>query len=105
MVKTPHKQRRGGCDVLSQPIGKEKPIERLRKLTTAHRAGRLQLALAGAREAAFDWTLADDQIAWDGAHQLLSVNRDPEQLAGGEHLRAWMGEAGRETLRAVTDQS
>jgi len=89
--------------VLNEAVAKTRPAERLRKLTTVHRTGRVQLALAGAREAVFDWTMADDRIAWDGAQNLLAVHRDPERLCEGEHFRAWMGEAGSAALQAIIE--
>src|SRR5690242_9085554 len=89
-----HWRQEASRNVLNEAVAKTRPAERLRKLTTVHRTGRVQLALAGAREAVFDWTMADDRIAWDGAQNLLAVHRDPERLCEGEHFRPWMGEAG-----------
>ena len=41
--------------------------QRVEALGQVSDAERLNLALAGARVAAFDWTLADDAISWAGA--------------------------------------
>ena len=49
----------------------KKPSESIRTLAAAHDAERLRLAAAGAREAVFDWTMADDRITWDGAVDLF----------------------------------
>ncbi len=89
---------------MSQTLPK-KPDESIRKLTAAQDFERLQLALAGARQAAFDWTVADDRIAWNGATDLLSLHRDPNRLANGEHFRLWMSESGRATLRKLVDEA
>jgi diguanylate cyclase (GGDEF)-like protein len=90
--------------VLSQTLQK-KPVDSIRALAAAHDVERLRLALTGAREAAFDWTIADDRIAWDGALELLSLHNDPDRLKRGEAFRAWMSDAGRAKLQAMLDEA
>ncbi|MBV8798533.1 MAG: diguanylate cyclase, partial [Alphaproteobacteria bacterium] len=90
--------------MLNQTLSRQ-PAESLRKLAAAHRTERLHLALSGARESAFDWTLADDRIAWEGAQDVLALHNDPDKLALGDFFRAWMSEAGREHLRQVTEDT
>jgi diguanylate cyclase (GGDEF)-like protein len=90
--------------VLSQKLPK-KPNESLRQLAAAHDLERLQLALMGAREAVFDWTIADDRIAWDGATDLLALHHNASRLDQGECLRNWMSEAGRAKLRAIVEDA
>ncbi len=91
----------GGWDV-NQTLAKQ-PADSLRKLTAVHRMERLHLALSGAREAAFDWTVADDRIAWEAGQDVLALHNDPDRLALGDFFRAWMSEAGRDRLREVMD--
>ncbi len=78
-----------------------KPGEDLRALASVHDAERLRLALSGAQEAAFDWTIADDCISWDGAVGPLALHHDRALLARGVCLLAWMDEAGRAKLQSV----
>jgi diguanylate cyclase (GGDEF)-like protein len=90
--------------VLSERL-RNTAAESLGKLASAQNFERLQLALAGAREAAFDWTIFDDQIVWDGAVDLLSLHHNAERLASGEFVRAWMNEVGRAKLQAIVDDA
>jgi diguanylate cyclase (GGDEF)-like protein len=77
----------------------------VRALAGAQDAERLRLAVTGAGEAVFDWSIADDRIAWDGALDILTSHADANRLQRGEALRAWMGASGREKLRAVLEDS
>ncbi|HEY8949817.1 MAG TPA: GGDEF and EAL domain-containing protein [Rhizomicrobium sp.] len=84
----------------------KKPSESIRTLAAAHDAERLRLAVAGAREAVFDWTMADDRITWDGAVDLFDGHANIDRLKRGDALRQWMGDAGRKQLALVlTDLS
>src|SRR5581483_4354345 len=102
MTKRPGKSAIRRWDVLSGQLT-DTAAASLGKLAAAQNFERLQLALAGAREAAFDWTIFDDRIVWDGAADLLSMHHNPERLASGEFFRAWMSEAGRAKLQALTE--
>ena len=79
----------------------KKPSESIRTLAAAHDAERLRLAAAGAREAVFDWTMADDRITWDGAVDLFDGHANIDRLKRGDALRQWMGDAGRRQLAMV----
>jgi diguanylate cyclase (GGDEF)-like protein len=79
----------------------KKPSESIRSLAAAHDAERLRLAVAGAREAVFDWTLSDDRVAWDGVLELLEGHAVLERLKRGEHFRRWMGEKGSAKLAEI----
>lgn len=80
----------------------KKPGEPIASLRTVQSAERLKLAIAGAGVVAFDWTIGDDYIAWDGALDIL-----PPQIASGAHgtgrqlLAALDGEA-RRRLMAIS---
>jgi len=82
----------------------KKPADSIRALAAAHDAERLRLAIAGAREAVFDWTMADDRIGWDGAVEILSAHNDPDRFRRGDALRLWMGEPGRKELFTVLNE-
>ena len=78
----------------------------LKNLVHANEAERLRLAVAGAREAVFDWTIGNDTIVWEGAHAVLAGHVDPARLHTGKGLCGWLSEAGREKLLArVGEQS
>lgn len=79
----------------------KKPSESIRSLAAAHDAERLRLAVAGAREAVFDWTMSDDRITWDGAVDLFDAHAHIDRLVRGDGLRLWMGESGRKALALV----
>ncbi len=87
----------------SQTLQK-KPVRGLESLSAVEDAERLRLALAGARQAIFDWTLSDDRIVWDGASEILSLHSAPERLQLGEHFRAWLCAEGREKLDAIVNR-
>ena len=80
-----------------------RPAVDVRSLSQRHDAERLRLALAGARAATFDWTIADDHVVWDGATDILSMHPDSDRLQKGEALRAWMNPEGRQKLAAVIE--
>jgi diguanylate cyclase (GGDEF)-like protein len=86
--------------VLRQTLPK-KPVDGMRALAAAQDVERLRLAMTGAGEAAFDWTLADDRVVWDGATDTLASHTDPDKLARGDAFRAWMSANGRDKLGAM----
>jgi diguanylate cyclase (GGDEF)-like protein len=77
----------------------------VRALAAAQDAERLRLAVTGAGEALFDWSVADDRIAWDGALDILTSHADANRLQRGETFRVWMGGPGRAELRKVLDDT
>ncbi len=79
----------------------KKPVDGILALAATHDAERLRLAIAGARETIFDWTIGDDRIAWDGDIDMLASHADIDRLKRGDALRIWMSEAGRKQLDAV----
>ncbi|MGA9794975.1 MAG: GGDEF and EAL domain-containing protein [Rhizomicrobium sp.] len=82
----------------------KKPVDGVRALAATHDLDRLRLAIAGAGEAVFDWTIADDRILWDGTTEILSAHGDAERLWRGESFRNWIGSEGREKLKAVIEK-
>jgi hypothetical protein len=62
--------------VLRQTLPK-KPVDGMRALAAAQDVERLRLAMTGAGEAAFDWTIGDDRIVWDGATETLASTPIP----------------------------
>ena len=72
-------------------------------LSQANEIERLRLALIGAQAVAFDWTMDDDQIRWDGAKSLRG-NPAFERLNSGHAFRAWLGPEARGRLLAFIDE-
>jgi len=89
---------------LNQTLRK-RAADEIQALSATHQVERLRLAIRAAREAAFDWTLCDDHIAWDGGIELLSLHRYPDSLSRGESFRAWMSEAGQAKLHALFEEA
>jgi diguanylate cyclase (GGDEF)-like protein len=63
---------------------------RLELLGQSAEAERLRLALLGARIAAFDWTLGDDRIRWDGSDATMPEFAELERLGTGQSFCAWL---------------
>lgn len=76
-------------------------VARVRQLSAIEDLERLRLAARGTGDAAFDWTIPDDHINWDGALDVLALHGNPARMGSGTALRAWMGAAARERIDAV----
>jgi diguanylate cyclase (GGDEF)-like protein len=79
--------------------------DRLESLGQAGDAERLRLALMGAGATAFDWTLSDDRIRWDGAESAMPEYPELEQLETGQDFRSWLPQAARARLHAIMEDS
>ena len=77
--------------------------DRLESLGKPRTPSGLRLALMGARAAAFDWTLPDDLIRWDGAESAMPEFAELERLATGQEFRAWLSVEARTKLLAVIE--
>jgi len=95
--------KRPGMVDVSQPLQK-KPADGLRALNEAEQIERLRLALLGSSVAGFDWTLADDRIAWDGALDIIPYHADAQRLARGNAFTSWLSPESRGRLAALIDQ-
>jgi len=89
-------------DVLNQSLH-AKPAERVASLRAAEESGRLRLALSGAGVAAFNWSIADDTIAWDGACENLPPAIDTAKLNRGSDLLAVMNGETRNRFLAILE--
>jgi diguanylate cyclase (GGDEF)-like protein len=78
---------------------------RLEELGDSEHAERLRLGLMAARQAMFDWTIADDRIRWDGMEAILKGRAEPDRLATGQAFRAWLGPQARAKLLAFLEDS
>ncbi|HYM18704.1 MAG TPA: bifunctional diguanylate cyclase/phosphodiesterase [Micropepsaceae bacterium] len=78
---------------------------RLEELGASEHVERLRLGLMAARQAMFDWTIADDRIRWDGMDAVLKGKSEPERLATGQAFRAWLGPHARAKLLAFLEDS
>jgi diguanylate cyclase (GGDEF)-like protein len=89
-------------DVLNQTLQK-KPARRVAALRAAQEAERLQLAVSGAGVAAFDWTVADDEIAWDGALDTLPPQLAVDKSSRGRDLLSLMDAKSRHRFTALVE--
>ncbi len=77
----------------------------LKSFSQLNDAERLRLALVGASEAVFDWTIADDRIVWDGADFVLAHHPDPSRLESAQAFRAWLSPSVRSRLLAFVENN
>jgi diguanylate cyclase (GGDEF)-like protein len=89
-------------DVVSQPLQK-KPADGLDVLAASADAERLRLALLAAVVASFEWTIADDRIAWDGAVDILPYHGDAIRLSRGAAFNTWLSPESRSRLSALVE--
>jgi len=80
--------------VLNRTLQK-KQAENVAPLREAQDAKRLELAVTGAGIAAFNWTIADDVIVWDGARDVLPPQAVAGKINRGKALLAVMSANGR----------
>lgn len=80
-------------------------VEPVRALSAIGELERFRLATRGAGDAAFDWTISDDQIEWDGAVDVLALHGRPARMGSGATLLAWMNDGGRERIQALLNES
>jgi diguanylate cyclase (GGDEF)-like protein len=76
----------------------------LRSLEETSDAERLRLALSGAGEAAFDWTMADDHLVWHGAEALLRHHADARGWQSGDQFCRWLNPAIRGKLLSLVEE-
>lgn len=89
-------------DVVEQSLQK-KPGESLASLRAVAEAERLQLAVSSAVIAAFNWTIADDRIVWDGALEILPGQIVQRDRSHGRTLLASMNSKVRQRFNALID--
>ena len=77
--------------------------ERLEALGQISDAERLRLALKSARATAFDWTLSDDCIHWDGAPWATREHAPLERLSNGHAFCMWLPPQARARLLNALD--
>ena len=99
----PDTGRYGWVVVVRQTLLK-KPVDGIRALASEHDVERLRLAVTGANEVAFDWTLGDDRIVWDGGVDVLVLHADVDRLQKGMQLRAWMSPMGRDEFDRIVQE-
>ena len=85
------------------PTLQKKPAESVAPLHVAQDGKRLQLAVAGAGIVAFNWTVADDVIVWDGARDVLPHPVVTGKTNRGKTLLGLMGPEGRGKLSALIE--
>jgi diguanylate cyclase (GGDEF)-like protein len=59
--------------------------------------------MLAAAVAAFDWTIADDSISWDGAVDILPYHADGKRLPRGAAFHSWLSPESRARLAAMIE--
>ncbi len=78
-----------------------KSVESIHALGAIEDLERLRLATRAAAQTAFDWTIADDRIVWDGAVEILSPFASSGAPNCGALLRNWISPSGREQIDSI----
>ncbi len=89
--------------MVSPPLQKM-PAKGMRAPAFERDIERLRRAVTGANEIAFDWTLSDDRIVWDGGIDILSLHADVDRLQHGKEFRAWLSPDGRDEIDCIVRQ-
>jgi diguanylate cyclase (GGDEF)-like protein len=92
----------GWWKVLDTKLHK-KPAESVAPLRGAQDAKRMQLAVTAAGVVAFNWTVADDVIVWDGAHDILPHQIVSGKINRGKTLLGLTNPEGRNKLLALLE--
>jgi diguanylate cyclase (GGDEF)-like protein len=88
--------------VVEQSLQK-KPGGSLAALKAVQDSERLALAVSGAGIVAFNWTIADDRILWDGAVDILPAQIVQRDRSQGRQLLAGMNSQVRQRFSALID--
>src|ERR1700683_4020261 len=94
----------GQDGIVANQMLPRRSVEGIRALSAIGDLERLRMGARGAGDAAFDWTIADDRIDWDGALDVLSTYCDPVRMGRGASLKEWMGAAGRARIDTILRQ-
>ena len=79
----------------------KRSVDSIRALGAIGDLERLRLAARASLEVAFDWTLSDDRIVWDGATEILSPFANSGSLDRGSGFLNWLGASARERIEAI----
>ncbi|MDE1938764.1 MAG: GGDEF and EAL domain-containing protein [Alphaproteobacteria bacterium] len=85
------------------PTLQKKPVEHVDALRNARDVEHVQLALTGAGIVGFNWTLAGDEIVWDGACEILPHQVVAGKTHYGRALLSLMSLEGRNKLSAILE--
>jgi len=78
-----------------------KSVDSIRSLGAIEGLERLRLATRAATETAFDWTISDDTIVWDGATEILQPFANSDALHRGAAFRSWIGASACERIDSI----
>ena len=86
--------------MLSQSLS-NKPADNLAALRAIEAADRLGLAVTGAGVLAFSWTIADDEIVWDGKKDILPSQLGQEKMHRGRTVQAYLSAESRAKVASI----
>jgi diguanylate cyclase (GGDEF)-like protein len=82
-----------------------KSVDSIHALGAIEGLERLRLATRAAAETAFDWTVPDGRVVWEGATEILSPFANSEALNRGSAFLAWIGASGRERIYSILNNA
>lgn len=82
-----------------------KSVQSIHALGAIEDLERLRLATRAAAETAFDWTIPDDRMVWDGATDILSPFANSDALNRGSAFLTWIGPSGRERVASILNSA
>ncbi|HEY1708979.1 MAG TPA: GGDEF and EAL domain-containing protein [Rhizomicrobium sp.] len=80
---------------------RQKSVDSIGSLAERGELERTRLALRAASVAAFDWTIADDRVSWDGAIEIIEHHRDATRLERGQEFLGWISPEARSKVLAL----
>ncbi|HEY5346771.1 MAG TPA: hypothetical protein VIJ72_01155, partial [Rhizomicrobium sp.] len=103
IAATGRRNRPGMVDVINATL--QKKPETVSALAALQDDARLRLAAQAAGVVAFDWSIADDRMVWDGAIDVLPFHLDVERMRRGQVFLDWLCPEGRSAVLAVSDSN
>jgi diguanylate cyclase (GGDEF)-like protein len=90
-------------DVINATL--QKKPETVSALSELQDSARLRLAVQAGGVVAFDWSIFDDKIVWDGAIDILPFHLDADRMRRGQVFLDWLSPEGRSAVLAVADRN
>jgi diguanylate cyclase (GGDEF)-like protein len=103
IAATGRRNRPGMVDVINATL--QKKPETVSTLSELQDSARLRLAVQAGGVVAFDWSIFDDRIVWDGAVDILPFHLDADRMRRGQVFLDWLSPEGRSAVLAVADRN
>ena len=103
IAATGWRNRPGMVDVINATL--QKKPETVSALSELQDSARLRLAVQAGGVVAFDWSIFDDKIVWDGAIDILPFHLDADRMRRGQVFLDWLSPEGRSAVLAIADRN